>query len=43
MKRPRMALHEIRCRDCRVTWGGWLWRLITGEPVATWGERARRP
>lgn len=42
MKRLRMAVHELRCRDCRVTWTGLLWRLLTGEPVAQWGERIRR-
>lgn len=25
--RYRAAVHELRCRECRVSWGGWLGRL----------------
>lgn len=42
MRRLRLAVHELRCRDCRVTWTGLLWRLLTGYPVAYWGERVDR-
>lgn len=24
----RASLHELRCRECRVTWGSWLERLV---------------
>jgi hypothetical protein len=29
--RLRAALHELRCRECRVTWRSWLQRLL-GDP-----------
>lgn len=28
MSRLRAARHELRCRECRVTWGSWLGRLL---------------
>lgn len=26
--RLRAARHETRCRECRVTWGSWVERLV---------------
>lgn len=26
--RVRAAVHELRCRECRVTWRSWLARLL---------------
>lgn len=27
----RARLHEIRCPECRVTWHGWIRRIVTGR------------
>jgi hypothetical protein len=31
MTRLRAAVHEIRCRECRVTWASW-WQRLVGDP-----------
>lgn len=29
--RARAAVHELRCRECRVTWRSWALRLTGGK------------
>lgn len=40
MTRFRASVHELRCRECRVTWRSWFARLLH---VGGMSPKVRRP
>lgn len=35
----RARFHEISCAECRVSWGGWLGRIMFRDERAYWRSR----